>query len=50
MKSHASYITSALQNIFTPVTFAELTTENDMVAEVLKLNPWVTFKKPPFPE
>lgn len=43
----AAYVTSAMQQIVSKVTVEQLVTVNEMLAELLKLNPWILFRAPP---
>lgn len=43
----ASYVASLLQQMVTRVTVEQLCMANEMLNELLKLKPWITFKVPP---
>lgn len=40
----AAFVTSALQQMVPRVTVEQLVTANDMLTELLKLNPWIRFR------
>lgn len=43
----ASYVTSLLQQLVARVTVEQLVLANDILSDLMKLKPWIIFKKPP---